>query len=170
MNCEGRGYCVVLKLDSTTGTLVRVAGNGIPAMIGDNGDNGPATNAHLWGPTAIALDRSGALYIVESSGDRVRKVSNGVITTFAGGGSDYIGEGVTATSASLLSPAGIAVDSSRAAARRAPGLVLLPAQQHQGNNQREARLPHPVRGRGPYKQRPHSPLSRPSFSRSHASA
>ena len=44
--------------------------------------------------------------------DRIRKVSNGVITTVAGGGSDPSGQNIPATSAQLAFPLGIAVDSA----------------------------------------------------------
>jgi sugar lactone lactonase YvrE len=52
----------------------------------DVGDDGPATKATLLGPTGLAIDESN-LYIVESSGKRVRHVNlkTGIITTAAGG-------------------------------------------------------------------------------------
>ena len=51
------------------------------------GDGGLATKAVLDGPTGLALGDNG-LYIVESSGGRVRRVDlkTGIITTIAGGG------------------------------------------------------------------------------------
>jgi uncharacterized protein (TIGR03437 family) len=90
------------------GVITTVAGNG---MLGFSGDNGPATNAQLNYPAAVAVDSAGNLYIVDSDNGRIRKVSNGVIVTVAGGGSSP-GDNGPATSAQLNLPAGIAVDSA----------------------------------------------------------
>src|SRR5882672_4570173 len=85
----------VYKLN-TNGTLTSVAGNG---SWGFSGDNGPATTASLT-PAAVALDAAGNLYIAERN--RVRKVSNGVITTIAGNGTyGSFGDNGPATSAAI---------------------------------------------------------------------
>ena len=73
----------ILRLDAATGILTRLVGNGTP---GFSGDNGPATSAQLYGPMGVAVDSTGNLYIADSGNDRIRKVSNGVITTVAGNG------------------------------------------------------------------------------------
>ena len=53
------------------------------------------------------------MYIADSNNYRIRKVSTGIITTIAGTGSaSYSGDNGAATSATLYSPAGVAVDSS----------------------------------------------------------
>ena len=57
------------------------------------------------------------MYISDCDNDRVRKytASNGVITRFAGGGTDYgtfKGDNGAATSATLSYPNGIALDSA----------------------------------------------------------
>jgi hypothetical protein len=74
-------YAAVMRLDATTGILTRVAGN---ASNGFSGDNGPAVNAQLYGPTGLAVDPAGNLYIADTNNRRIRKVSNGIITTVAG--------------------------------------------------------------------------------------
>jgi hypothetical protein len=57
------------------------------------------------------VDSAGRLYITEAF--RVRKVSNGVITTIAGNGTyGFSGDNGPATSAQLFGPTGIAVDSA----------------------------------------------------------
>ena len=100
---------VVLKLDST-GLLTLVAGNGI---AGFSGDGGPATGAELNTPTGIAVDAAGNLYIADSSNQRVRKVSGGIITTVAGNGTaGYNGDNIPATSAGLVNPVSVAVDAA----------------------------------------------------------
>ena len=100
----------VLRLDATTGVLPLVAGNG---TAGFSGDNGPAANAQLANPGGIAVDSAGNLYIADGYNYRIRKVSNGVITTVAGNGTPgFSGDNGPATSAQLNGPAGVAVDSA----------------------------------------------------------
>ena len=70
--------------------------------------------------TVIAVDPSGNLYIADCNNYRVRKVSNGVITTVAGNGiSGFSGDNGPATSAQLGFPAGVGVDAAGRASRRA---------------------------------------------------
>jgi uncharacterized protein (TIGR03437 family) len=88
--------------------IATVAGNG---NQGFGGDNGPATSAELYGPSGVAVDSAGSLYIADSGNGRIRKVSNGVITTVAGGGPS-LGDNGPATSAQLSYPYGVAVDSA----------------------------------------------------------
>jgi uncharacterized protein (TIGR03437 family) len=100
----------VLRLDATTGMLTLSAGNGTP---GFSGDNGPASSAQLNSPAGVAVDSAGNLYIADTQNQRIRKVSNGVITTLAGNGTyGFSGDNGPATSAQLNDPSGIAVDSA----------------------------------------------------------
>jgi uncharacterized protein (TIGR03437 family) len=100
----------VLRLDATTGVLTLVAGNG---TTGFSGDNGPATSAQLWGPARVAVDSAGNLYIADTNNNRIRKVTNGVITTVAGNGTTgFSGDNGPALSAQLSGPTGVAVDSA----------------------------------------------------------
>ena len=90
--------------------MTLVAGNGTP---GCSGDNGPATSAQLDYPSGVAVDSAGNLYIADTYNHRIRKVSNGVITTVAGNGTaGFSGDNGPATSAQLNYPAGVAVDSA----------------------------------------------------------
>ncbi len=93
------------------GDIITVAGNG---TAGFGGDSGKAVTAELSGPSGIAVDSSGNLYIADSLNNRIRKVdTNGNISTVAGNGTaGYSGDGGLATSAELLQPWGVAVDSS----------------------------------------------------------
>jgi len=95
------------------GVITTVAGSGPPQ--GFSGDNGPATSAQLFQPAGVAVDSAGNLYIADYYNNRIRKVSNGVITTVAGGGGSFFefsGDNGPATSAELLYPRGVAVDSA----------------------------------------------------------
>lgn len=92
------------------GTISTVAGNG---HLTFNGDNIPATTASLAGPSALAFDSAGNLYIADTYSHRVRKVTaDGNITTFAGTGTQgYSGDGGQAAQATLYQPAGLAFDA-----------------------------------------------------------
>ncbi|HUP70393.1 MAG TPA: DUF6531 domain-containing protein [Acidimicrobiales bacterium] len=94
---------------AANGIITTVAGNGIAGFAGDGG---AATSAQLFSPAGIELDYPGNLYIADFNNGRVRKVAtNGVITTVAGNGTaGFGGDGGPATSASVWSPNGIAID------------------------------------------------------------
>jgi trimeric autotransporter adhesin len=100
---------------SEAGTLVAiiqtVAGNGISAF---SGDNGAAATASLSEPFGLAVDAVGNLYIADTSNHRIRKIdTSGIITTVAGNGTEsFSGDGGAATSATLNTPIGVAVDTA----------------------------------------------------------
>ena len=70
---------------------------------GFGGDGGAATNASLNGPTGVAVDAAGNLYIADNDNNRIRRVgTNGLITTVAGNGTaGFAGDGGAATNAGL---------------------------------------------------------------------
>lgn len=74
----------VRRIDSQ-GIITTYAGTG---KGGESGDGGPAEKAELDGPSGIALDSDGGLYIAEFSGNRIRYVNpvTHIITTAAGNG------------------------------------------------------------------------------------
>jgi uncharacterized protein (TIGR03437 family) len=94
---------------SPNGIITTVAGTGTG---GYSGDGGLGTEARLLDPTALVLDTSGNLYIAETSGYRIRRISTaGIITTVAGtGDGGYSGDGGPAVNAQVSSPSGVAVD------------------------------------------------------------
>ncbi|WP_165452623.1 cadherin-like beta sandwich domain-containing protein [Paenibacillus thalictri] len=80
---------------------------------GDLGDGGPAVDAELANPSAVAVDGGGNLYIADTDNFKIRKVdaSTREISTVAGDGNyGYAGDGVSPLSAQLRSPTGVAVD------------------------------------------------------------
>ena len=72
---------VVREVSPSTGDITVVAGNG---TVGLSGDGGPATSAELYGPSGIAVDSSGNLFIDDALGN-IREVSSstGDISTVA---------------------------------------------------------------------------------------
>jgi uncharacterized protein (TIGR03437 family) len=105
-----RGQNRVRKV-TAAGTISTLAGTGTQ---GFSGDGGPAASAALAAPESVAVDAAGNLYITDTSNSRVRKVTpGGQISTVAGGGAGIaLGDGGPATSAVLLQPTGVAVDSA----------------------------------------------------------
>jgi hypothetical protein len=84
---------------SIGGSTTTVAGTGAP---GFSGDKGLAALAKLNQPSGVVVDSLGNLFIADGGNYRVRKVTtNGIITTVAGGGTKYPGDGGAATNADL---------------------------------------------------------------------
>jgi sugar lactone lactonase YvrE len=76
--------------------------------------NGVGTGATFNGPWGLALDKSGNLYVGDTSNSMVRKISpDGTVTTFAGTGSQGSADG-RGTVATFEAPYGVCVDSSGA--------------------------------------------------------
>jgi len=104
------GSSLIFKVDST-GTLTLFAG--FPGSTASySGDGGPATNAGF-GANSMGFDATGNMYMTDIINNRIRKIdTKGIITTIAGGGSAFPGDGGLGTAASLLFPQGIAVDAA----------------------------------------------------------
>jgi len=99
-------------VSASTGFITTIAGNGTPALAGDGG---AASAAELNHPSALALDFNGNLFIADTANAEVRKIAlaAGTIAAVAGNGSaGFGGDGTVATSASLSSPSGIAIDAA----------------------------------------------------------
>ena len=94
------------------GTASTFAGNGGFTSLGDGG---AATAAGLKLPFGIAVDGAGNAYIADSGEYRIRRVdaSSHDISTYAGNGTEsYTGDGGPATSATMGTPVGIALDGA----------------------------------------------------------
>lgn len=91
------------------GTITTFAGT----TEGFGGDTGAATAAQLAYPAGIAIDAQDNVYVADSANHRVRKITAGTITTFAGSGAGTgtIVEGAQATTQPVLGPGALAVDS-----------------------------------------------------------
>ena len=93
---------------SAAGVISRVAGSGV---VGNTGDDGPATEAQLNRPFGVAVTSDGAFLIGDTFNNEVRKVSAaGVISRVAGTGIvGNTGDDGPATEAQLNKPFGMAV-------------------------------------------------------------
>ncbi len=130
------------ELNATTKNLSTIAGDGYGGATIDctgttcgaanNGDGGPATQARFVFPDSVATDSSGNFYILDASTEVLRVINTqttaitvagvtvqpGDIATVAGNGVQcgatrpLCGDGGPATSASLLNPFAVAVDST----------------------------------------------------------
>lgn len=100
----------VRRWDPVTHIITTVAGTG---SLSYNGDGLPATEANLFYPDGLAFNAAGDLFIVESGGNRIRRVDHatGLISTIAGtGAGGYNGDDQPAASAQIHTPVGITAD------------------------------------------------------------
>jgi len=94
------------------GTLIEVstiAGTGFSGMV-----NGPGVLAQFYGPTGLAVDAMGNIYVADPDIHLIRHIANDAdrtVTTFAGTGAEgnLNGPGVTAT---FTHPHGLAIDAA----------------------------------------------------------
>jgi len=81
-------WATLVALPSTVAannTITTFAGNGAATS---SGDGGPATNAAINWPYAMAWTAGGTMLVAEVTGNRVREIAaDGTITTVAGNGS-----------------------------------------------------------------------------------
>jgi len=100
----------IRKVD-TSGIITTIIGTGQP---GFSGDGGLATQAKVYFPDNVTLDKVGNIFFSDLENYRIRKVdTSGIITTVAGTGQKgFSGDGGPATQAMMHYPWGLAVDSS----------------------------------------------------------
>lgn len=86
--------------------VTTIAGDGTAGF-----GNGAALSAKFDFPVDVAVDRDGAIYVTDANNHRIRKISGGQVSTFAGNdNSGYInGNGTTAQ---FVSPWAIALDAN----------------------------------------------------------
>jgi len=98
----------IRKVDPT-GIISTIAGTG---SVGIAGDGGPATTAKINEPYGVFADGSGNIYIADGVNNRVRKITAGIITTVAGGGTSGLGDGGLATAAQINVTIDVATDAA----------------------------------------------------------
>lgn len=101
----------IIRKVTPGGIISIIAGDGTSSATGDGG---PATAATLLGPSFITCDKVGNVYI-NSGTNKVRRINPaGIISTYAGDGTDtYLGDGGLALASSLRRPEGMATDAAR---------------------------------------------------------
>ncbi|PTY06220.1 hypothetical protein DB347_12290 [Opitutaceae bacterium EW11] len=111
------GSGIIYVADTFNHTIRQISSSGaVTTLAGSAGQSGfadaTAGSARFSGPSAIAVDLSGKLYVTESANHTVRTISNGSVLTIAGAaGSDgsINGDGTTAR---FNGPQGVAVSAS----------------------------------------------------------
>jgi uncharacterized protein (TIGR03437 family) len=103
----------IREVKSGSTNVITVAGSG---SGGYYGDGAAATSAALYGPSSVAVDSAGNVFLADSLNNVIREVtaSNGYITTVAGVQTlpGFYGDGGPAISAGLDNPTGVFVDGS----------------------------------------------------------
>lgn len=82
---------------------------GIPSAVGSS--NGPLLQATFDVPDDVALDGSGDVYVADTANNVIRKITAGVVSTFAGSGAAGSTD-ATGMAASFNGPTGITVDGN----------------------------------------------------------
>lgn len=104
-----RGNNRIRKINSS-GIITTIAGTGV---AGFSGDGGAAASAQINYPIDVEVDAIGNLYICDANNHRIRKINtSNTITTIAGNGTaGFSGDGTAATSATINTPEGVAINS-----------------------------------------------------------
>ncbi len=96
----------------TDGRYTTFAGTGAP---GFSGDGGPATEAELFLPSALAVGPGGSVYVYDGSNFRIRRIGpDGIITTVTGNGiRGFSGDGGPAVEASINDGRSLVLDAEQ---------------------------------------------------------
>lgn len=104
MYVSDTGNHLIRKVDAS-GSVSTVAGTG---AFGDT--DGPALESRFDGPTGIAVDSDGTLYVADTNNHCIRKITpQGGVSTFAGSGYRGLADGPL-TSAKFNAPSGLVLD------------------------------------------------------------
>ena len=97
----------IRKINLATKQVTTYAGTGVRGF-----NNGPVASATFSSPYGLAMDSNGDIYVGDIVNNCIRKitVSTGVVSTFAGTGTQGLSNG-PAASATFYFPAGVAFDS-----------------------------------------------------------
>jgi len=95
-----------LREVNTSGLISTIAGDG---NCNISGDGGSATAAEVC-PYSVAVDKAGTIYIADNY-TKIRKISRGIITSYAGSGFGFNGDGLWPLYTAFDDPVAVAVDS-----------------------------------------------------------
>ncbi len=101
----------IRKIDTTTGIITTLTGNG---ATGYTGDGGPASAAEIGLPYQVKFDASGNLFMIDGTYNIVREINtSGTISTAVGNGvQGFYGDGGQATAAELSFPTSLTFDAA----------------------------------------------------------
>ena len=121
INVTAWGASIISTPPTLTGTASLIAGKDewvtshtSAGQLVNLGNGGPAVNATLNTPSAVAVDGKGDVFIADTENNMVREVTpDGIIRTIAGTGKPgYSGDGGEAIDARLDNPSGLAVNAA----------------------------------------------------------
>ncbi len=96
-----------IRAVTPAGFVTTLAGSGVSGFA-----DGPGASARFSGPSGVAVDGAGNVYVGDSDNHRIRKVTPaGAVTTLAGTNSPGFADG-SGTEARLYNPSGVAVDGA----------------------------------------------------------
>jgi sugar lactone lactonase YvrE len=93
------------------GALGTLAGGNGGGWLGAGSADGIANSASFYSPQQVAVDGSGNIYVADSGNNKIRKIQNGAVMTFAGAGAQGSANGPS-YSATFSGPSGIAIDGA----------------------------------------------------------
>jgi sugar lactone lactonase YvrE len=108
----------VFVADNRNSTIRQVTPAGVVTTLAGQAESrgsadGTGSTARFNGPTSVAVDRAGNLYVADNGNYTIRKITPaGVVTTLAGMVGSRGSDDGTGTSARFTSPQGVAVDNS----------------------------------------------------------
>ncbi len=113
---DGAGNVYVADTDNDTIRKITPAGV-VTTLAGSPGRPGSADGtgsaARFYGPSGVAVDGAGYVYVVDGANDTIRKITPaGVVTTLAGSPGQYGSADGTGSAARFIIPTGIALDSA----------------------------------------------------------
>lgn len=96
----------IRQVQVSNGAVTTFAGStsGVSGLV-----NGTSANARFNGPSGIAVDGSGNVFVADRSNNVIRRISGGNVVTWAGSGAQGSQDG-TGAAAVFNSPVGVAVD------------------------------------------------------------
>ena len=106
------GSVIVADTDNHCIRLVAAGGGSVSTLAGKGGEKGFADGlavvARFNSPRGVVVAADGAIFVAEWGNDRVRRIKDGAVTTFAGSGTRGGADGVGAA-ASFIGPYGLAL-------------------------------------------------------------